>query len=165
MKSSPNVVPNMKKLYLLVQGAFLAVVCAFISGCATHYQQSLDTWRFHDAKSANVVLQFSSWDYTFMTRPKYSDNGFLRQITRDDITRAIDEANVPRGMAVVTVGWNYRDKFLDDVVADWTTILQGCGFQRIVILRATADNRLNGAPVIEDTGLFAAAPRQTASLY
>jgi hypothetical protein len=40
---------------------------------------------FTDEASVNAVLQFSSWEYTFLIRPQYSDHGFLQQVHRENI--------------------------------------------------------------------------------
>lgn len=146
----------------------LAVFSLFLAGCATTQQNAFNVHRFNEARSTSVVLRFSSWNYTFMVQPFYSDNsGFLRQLKRDDIRPAVQRLNVPREMAIVTVGWNYQDEVLDKIVSDWKSILGGCGFQRIVFLRATADHSLNGAVVIEDTQqqFATVAARSPAALY
>ena len=157
----------MKKLYFGLRLTLLAVFSLFIAGCATTQQSASNVRRFNEARSASVVLRFSSWDYTFLVQPFYCDNGgFLQQLKHDDIRPTVQRLNVSHDMAVVTVGWNYQDEVLDKVVSDWKSILDGCGFRRIVFLRATADQSLNGAVVIEDSQQqFASAAPRTAALY
>ena len=99
----------------------------------------------------NAVLQFSSWDYIFLVRPNYREQGFLRPLKPGDLAPAFDQLNVPRGMAVVVVGWMYSPEELTRVVADWKSILKGCGFQRIVVLRANTGHGLNGSLIIDDS--------------
>jgi hypothetical protein len=59
--------------------------------------------------------------------------------------------NVKRGTAVVIVGWTYNGDVLTQVVSNWKTILGGCGFQRVVILRAQLGNKLNGSVIVDDS--------------
>jgi hypothetical protein len=149
----------MKKLQLFGTVLLLSVVCWSLAGCSTPPQtihigsSSTAGPRFHDQAAVNAVLQFASWDYTFLVQPRYSENGFLQQVRRDNISQVFTRMNVPRGTAVVVVGWTYNGDVLNQLVADWKSILTGCGFQRVVILRAKPGDRLNGSVIIDDSTL------------
>ena len=152
----------MKKLSAVLKSV---VACAFIfslTSCTSLQIASPQTAvfspivpetspRFHDDGAVNAVLQFSSWEYTFLVRPQYADHGFLEQVRPDNIGQVFDQLNVPRGTAAVVVGWTYNGQVLDKLVADWKAILGRCGFQRVVVLRAQEGNRLNGSVVIDDS--------------
>ena len=99
----------------------------------------------------NAVLHFSSWDYTFLVQPQYIEDGYLQQVRRENIRGIFDKLNVRRGTVVVVVGWTYSGETLDHLVTDWKSILGGCGFQRIVVLRPQAGGKLNGSVIVEDT--------------
>ena len=147
------------KKFNAVKKSFVAVVFAlFLAGCSTPrngaiYPTSTAASHFHDEAMVNAVLQFSSWDYTFLVRPQYTENGFLQPVRRDNIGQVFDRLNVQRGTAVVLVGWTYNGSDLDKVVAGWKSILGQCGFQRAVFLRAREGKRLNGSEVIDDSTL------------
>jgi hypothetical protein len=141
----------MKKLYLIGKGVLGLSFVLFLSSCATSSKMADNSPRFNDDKSVNAVLQFSSWDYTFLTRPRYAEGGYLNVVRRENIPQALDETKVQRGTAVVTVGWTYNGEVLDKVVSDWKTILGSCGFQRVVILRAQWGDKLNGSIIIDDS--------------
>ena len=108
---------------------------------------------FTEETSVNAVLQFSSWDYTFLIRPQYTEGGFLEQIHRDNLDGVLNRLKVKRGTAVVVVGWTYNGEALTQLVSDWKTILGGCGFERVVILRAQLGNKLNGSVIVDDSTL------------
>ena len=131
--------------------ALLPLLCLVISGCATHKSPP----RFHEAAQANAVLQFSSWDYTFLLQPRYDDNGFLLQVPRDHAAEVFDHVNLQqRDLAVVIIGWNRTGGELRQLVADWNTVLRGCGFQRVVLVRSRGGGsikRLNGSFIIADS--------------
>ncbi|MFO1488875.1 MAG: hypothetical protein U1F65_10395 [Verrucomicrobiota bacterium] len=153
----------MKTIKALVPAVLAALL---FTGCATT-QTSSGVRHFHESKAANVVLQFSSWDYTFLVRPRYDDNGFLLQVPREQIGQVLNQMGVrDRQLAVVVVGWNYAPDKLRELVADWKTILGGCGFQRVVLLKS-AGKQLNGALVIDDSiiskGPAGVTQRQTQS--
>jgi hypothetical protein len=115
------------------------------------------TRRFHQASRASVVLQFSSWDYTFLVQPRYDDHGFLQPVRRDNIGGIFEQLKVRHDLAVVVVGWTYDERELTPLMAEWKSILAGCGFRRVVFLRSNAYNLLNGSIVIDDSNLSVAA--------
>jgi len=133
--------------------AVLPILCLSLAGCATHQHVGQNNPRFHDQSRVNAVLRFSSWDYTFLVKPHYAENGFLQQVRRENIGQVFDQMQVRRGTAVVMVGWTYQDETLDRVVTEWKRILSGCGFERVVLLRADNENQLNGSIIIDDSTL------------
>jgi hypothetical protein len=145
----------MKKLYLVGKAVLGLSFVIFTSSCATStntYSQMDDgNPHFRDDGSVNAVLQFSSWDYTFLVRPQYAEGGYLQQVRRENIDRVFDQMKVRRGTVVVVVGWTYKGEVLDKVVSDWKTILGGCGFQRVVVLRAQLGDNLNGSIIVDDS--------------
>ena len=139
--------------------ALLPLVGVLLSGCASTQSSTHASRRFHEAKAANVVLQFSSWEYTFLLQPRYDDNGFLLQVPRGKVGEVLKQMNVQqRDLAVVVVGWNYDPDQLHKLVADWKTILGGCGFHRVVVLKSAGGKELNGALVIDDENLSGGNP-------
>jgi hypothetical protein len=153
----------MKKLLLVLKTALAAAVIISASGCATYshafFSADNNSPRFHDESQVNAVLQFSTWDWTFLVRPEYSKDGFLERVRPDSISQVFDRLNVQRGTAVVVVGWTYNGEVLDKLVADWKSILGRCGFQRVVVLRAQDGNRLNGSVIIDDSILHVSSAR------
>ena len=141
----------MKKLYLIGKRVLCLSFVLFVSSCATTSRVADTSPHFHDDASVNAVLQFSSWEYTFLIRPQYAEGGYLQQVRRDTIGKVFDQMHVRRGTVAVVVGWNYNGDVLNKVVKDWKTMLNGCGFQRVVILRAQLGNDLNGSVIIDDS--------------
>ncbi len=88
-----------------------------------------------------------------MTKPFYAEDGFMQQVRRENIGPVLNQFKVERGMAVVVVGWQYNAGKLDQLVSDWKEILGGCGFRRVVILRASKNSELNGSVIVEDANL------------
>jgi type IV pilus biogenesis protein CpaD/CtpE len=148
----------MKKLYLAGKAVLaLALVLSGASCSTTGMKVTLQTddggARFADEGAVNAVLQFSSWDYTFLVRPQYTEDGFLQKVQRENLDGILGRLHVRRGLAVVVVGWTYNGDTLTRIVADWKKILGGCGFQRVVVLRAQLGNRLNGSVIVDDSTL------------
>lgn len=129
----------------------LSVLSLFLAGCATTQESAQQVPRFSEGRHANVVLRFSSWDYTFMSKPFHAEGGFMQQVRPETFGSVLNRYQVDRNMAVVVVGWQYNGAQLDEVVSGWKQALSGCGFQRVVFLRATKTSELNGAIIVEDT--------------
>ena len=149
----------MKKLYAVGKAVLVLAFVLSFAGCATQ-KMELTTYgnggdnsgpQFTEEGSVNAVLQFSSWDYTFLTRPQYAESGYLQQVHRETLNDVLNRYNVRRGMAVVVVGWTYNGDDLKKLVKDWNGILDGCGFQRVVVLRAQLGNKLNGSVIVDDS--------------
>ncbi|HLP77487.1 MAG TPA: hypothetical protein VK327_11285 [Candidatus Paceibacterota bacterium] len=141
------------KLKLAVLFA-VSVLVVTLTGCSTTQQRADKSPRFREGRDANVVLRFSSWDYTFMSKPFYAEDGFMQQVRRESLNQVLNKFQVERGMAVVVVGWQYNDEVLGRLVSDWKNILGGdCGFQRVVILRASKNQQLNGSVIVEDASI------------
>jgi hypothetical protein len=145
----------MKNLSFATKWLLSAALIFSAASCSTEVTPTADTAgpRFHDDSQINAVLQFASWDWTFLVRPEYSENGYLGRVRPDNINQVLDQMNVLRGTAAVVVGWTYTGDTLDKLVADWKTILSRCGFQRVIVLRAQEGNSLDGSLIIDDSVL------------
>jgi hypothetical protein len=159
-QAQPPPTPAIRGAALAVGGlaALFAATVLFCAGCATSPSTATPARHFHEASRVNVVLQFSSWEYTFMVQPRYDENGFLRSVRREELGRILDEFHAPREMAVVVIGWTYGPKEINGLVDEWKTVLGGCGFRRAVFVRPNVHDKLNGSLIIDDSILsFASA--------
>lgn len=137
----------MKKFALL-----LSCLSLLLAGCATTSQTADTPPKFRDGRQADVILRFSSWDYTFMTKPFYAEDGFMQQVQPESLSQVLNRFEVDRNMAVVVVGWQYNGADLNDIVGRWKTVLSGsCGFERVVVLRASRSSELNGSIIVDDS--------------
>ena len=133
----------------------ISALALLLAGCGTTAPTTQARRYFHEAKTANAVLQFSSWEYTFLLQPRYDDNGFLLQVPREKVSQVLSRMNVEkRDLAVVLIGWNYSPAQLDQLIADWKSVLGGCGFQRLVVLKASGNKQIDGSLVIDDSKLY-----------
>lgn len=146
--------------------ALLAILTLSFAGCSTPGSASGKSRHFREASSASVVLQFSSWEYTFMVQPRYDENGFLQPVPRDGLGRVLDQVHASRDLAVVVIGWTYGSNDIEGLVREWKSILGGCGFRRAVLVRPNDSDKLDGSLIIDDSILSvgseqaaAAAPR------
>ncbi len=139
----------------------------FLSGCATPNAPAVASAarpRFHDASAANVVLRFASWDYIFMVHPELRDGEYFHQLRREDVAAAVKQYTGSRDLAVVTVGWGFEPEQLHQIVSDWETLLTGCGFRRVVVVRANINYQIDGAIIVDDSIASISTSRPTAAL-
>ncbi|HYG24748.1 MAG TPA: hypothetical protein VEH04_18410 [Verrucomicrobiae bacterium] len=136
----------MKKLVLL-----FSCLTLLLTGCATT-QVASEEPTFREGRQADVILRFSSWEYTFMTKPFYAEDGFMQQVKPASLKQVLNRFDIDRDMAVVVVGVQYNGADLDNIVAEWKKVLgESCGFERVVVLRASRNSELNGSIIVADT--------------
>lgn len=139
--------------------AMLAVSCTSLS------ERSFDRQpRFYETAAADVVLRFYSWNYIFLAKPEYRESGYLREIRRDTIGQAFGKLGVRHNLAVVVLGRNYDSASLSRLVNEWKSILAAQGFHRIVCVRASDNDEINGSQIIDDSQLPIAQASQSAHL-
>jgi hypothetical protein len=141
---------GMKKFGIAVG---LGFVCLLLQGCVTSKESYRAERHFNEGKSVNAVLQFSSWDYMFLVKPAFEENGFLQQVRRDNLRQVLDRMDVQREMAVVVIGLTYEGEDLYDLVGEMRNVLGTCGFQRAVFLRANGQKNIDGSVIIDDSEL------------
>jgi len=152
----------MKCLTWFERAALLSIVCLILSSCQS--SQPDNRPRFHEEASADVVLQFSRWDYIFMIRHDYREDGFQYQLNRETLGQAFDRMQVQRGMAVVMIGWLYDENQMAGLVAEWNLILKSHGFRRVVCVHPTGDKMIDGAVIIDDSNQSVDRPKETVKL-
>lgn len=108
--------------------------------------------RFHEFTAADVVFRCYRWEHVNIAHPTYREDGFMIQVSANQLEPALERLRVGRNMAVVVLGWGYNQEDLDRLTTDWCAVLRGHGFKRIVCLRAGGQNQVDGLPIITDTG-------------
>ncbi len=128
----------------------LVALALLLTACQT--QSPNRQVRFRDGKQATVVLDFNSWDYIFMTRPDYREDGFAQIIGKNDLSNVFEQCHVLRDFVVVTIGWQYKPQELAVMIKEWKTILKADGFQRVAFVHGDAQYLKRGI-LIEDVQL------------
>jgi hypothetical protein len=142
--------------------ATTALTAVVLTACAPQPRHADEHPRFHEAASANVVLQHYRWEHINITEPEFRENGYLVSVTGDTLGPAFERLRVRRDLAVVVLGWTYAQSDLDKLVSDWKRLLRGHGFKRVVCLRAGRDKSIDGLLIIDDTKQSDDTHRQTA---
>jgi len=107
--------------------------------------------RFHESKSADVALVFSSWDTILLTKPDSHENGFYPILTRENVVSKINHYSTGHDLAVVTLNDVKDPQEQAAIIHDWETLLGNCGFHRVVFLRAGRSNNIDGLPIVHDS--------------
>jgi hypothetical protein len=133
--------------------SLIVLSCLTLTGCQTAAPRKQA--RFSGSEKASIVIQYSSWDYIFMTKPLYREGEFLRQIHRPELAGVFDQMNVNRETAVVSLGWQYDKQTLQELLVNWKQLLRECRFQRVVFVRGNNNKTVERAIIIEDANLIA----------
>ncbi len=152
------------KAIRFIQSVLLMSVVTLGISCATAPKQADNSPRFNEAASANVVLQYNSWDYIFLTYPAYRESGYLRQVKREELGQVFKKMGVERNLAVVVLGWNYAPETMAKMVEEWKATLTSQGFHRIVCVRSSGGSEINGSVIIDDSLLPGDQQTRTAKL-
>jgi hypothetical protein len=133
--------------------AFVVIVLAALFVSCASTSTSTASRRFQEGSSVTMVLRFYSWNSIYMTRPDTREGGFLPLMGRDEIGREVVRRNVPRDLAVVTIGSTYSPDQLRLLARDWKQFLAAQGFQRVVILRSGFKQEIDGLIVVTDSAI------------
>ena len=141
----------MKKIDCLI----VLVAAIILVGCAVHRPvdtASTDTRaRFGEGAQADVIVDFNSWNYTYLTKPEVTDQGYRRKLSTNEIALILSERHTPRKLAVVKLGWFLNFEALQDAMDCWTAVLHEMNFERIVFVRPGGDREFSGAVIVRDT--------------
>ena len=140
------------KNFGLVRAFALVVLAALFVSCASTSPQAASR-RFQEGSSVTMVLRFYSWNSIYMTRPDTREGGFLPLMSRDEIAREAARREVPRDLAVVTIGSTYSPDQLKLLARDWKQFLAAQGFRRVVILRSGFKQEIDGLIVVADSAI------------
>jgi len=106
------------------------------------------------AKDADLVVIFSSWDRVTFQKPILIDvNGYARQEQFTKSAELIQDACKSKRLAVIILGKDLDaalpdgDELLDAIVERFKAV----GFERVIIQLARGDVGPNGLPVLRDS--------------
>lgn len=143
---------GMKKLTIFQRVPALLLLTATF--CVNRPQTAAaDNARFHESKSVDVALVYSSWNTIMLTKPDSHENGFYPILTRDSVVPKINHYNTGHDLAVVALA-DVKDMTPQEqaaVIHDWETLLGNCGFHRVVFLSAGQPNKIDGLPIVHDS--------------
>ena len=133
------------------QSGAAAFMIVLLAACGCQTTNRPPTELFTEAPFVDVVLQFAAWDCIFVTEPNLRQDGFQRVLTRATVAEAVTGATKGRGLAVVVFNATQQGDTQAGAIADWLALLKQTGFERVVILRAGIDSRIQGLEILEDS--------------
>jgi hypothetical protein len=138
------------KYFGVIQVFALALLAVLLTSCSST-APSTTARRFNEGASANMVLRSYTWNSIHMTRPDTREGGYLPLMSRDEVAREVARRQVPRDLAVVTIGAAYGPDQLAVLARDWKQFLAAQGFRRVVILRSGFKQEIDGLLVVDDS--------------
>lgn len=133
---------------------FLAATLLALASCSLAPPESGSLGpRFHEGNAANLVVRFYSWNSIQITRPDTRENGFLPLLDRAGVVARLGQVHTDRRLAVVVLGSMFSKAQEQEIIREWHQILNPCGFQRLVLLRAGFKDDINGLRVVYDSAI------------
>jgi len=133
----------------------LAGILALATSCATNQQASGP--RFYEESAANLVIRYSSDQTIFRLKPDGHDGPYYHIFTRQQLCEADAKRAGRRDLAVVLIGWQWSAELDQQIKQGWVDSLTKLNYRRIVILRASESDQVNGLRVVEDRQVARAA--------
>ena len=88
-----------------------------------------------------------------MIWPDTRENGFLPLLDRAGVARELSRPGLGRNLAVVVVGHLYTPDQEAQMFHDWTALLTGPGFQRLIFLRAGSNSNIDGLIIVRESAI------------
>lgn len=146
------IVTTTTKIGWLILGVGLALLAG---GCAAPHPSVSETTdtsaRFNEGAQANVIVDFNSWNYTYLNKPEVSDGPYRREVSTNEISLILEAQHVPRHLAVVKVSWLLKGEALRETVERWDTVLHQMKFDRVIFVRPANTPELSGALILHDS--------------
>ena len=106
-----------------------------------------------DVADADVVIEFSSWQYSCITRPPVAEGVFAHFMARPELERVLARLAARRNLAVVVCMFDYGPGEEARQQADWSSILSRSGFRRVLFVRQAYEQPLEDAEILRDQRL------------
>lgn len=138
----------------------VAAVAVLTCSCASMDSKSAVGRKFNEESFADLVLRYSSDQTIFMLKPDGHEGAFYRIFDREEICALDAQRAGRRELAVVLMGYNRAVAVEKQIKDEWVTTLSGLNYRRVVFLRCSDQDKVNGLRVIEDRLLAGAKPDQ-----
>ena len=150
----------------LLRWAFIVAAVGLYSACTTAPEYGLG--KFHDEKSADVVVHYLNWTSISITKPDTSEGGYLPMYDKAGAEAKLRSLSTRRGLAVVTCAYTLGPDRETEAQQYWIKTFSDLGFRHITFVRANRDRSVDGCAIMKTvdlkTGAIQAAPLPTTSV-
>jgi hypothetical protein len=129
----------------------LLLAVLWLTACATPRNPVAGLPRFSEEDRANLIIRYYCDDTSYVLKPETRDGPFLTVLKKDAVL-ALAKQQPDRQMAVVVLIHYKAGSQAEAVKQDWTNLLSGAGYRRIVFLHASTGMSVNGLPVLASRG-------------
>lgn len=131
-----------------VSGLLLLVLC-LLPACTT--SRTARVTRFNEQEQANLIVRYYSDDTSYVIKPATTEGPFLSILRKEDVV-GLAKQQPGRELAVVILIYYPNDDQDSVVKHEWTHLLTGAGYQRVVFLRSGGSRKVNGLTVLASNG-------------
>ncbi len=125
---------------------FLALLA---TSCST--PQTAPRARFGEQEQASLIVRYYTDSTSYVLKPAKKEGPFLAVLNKNAVLEVAKQQPC-RELAVVVLIHYGAESEAAAVKHDWTNLLTGLGYQRVVFLRARTGMRVNGLPVLASGG-------------
>jgi hypothetical protein len=129
----------------------LLLVLLWLTSCATSRDPVAGLPRFSEEDQASLIIRYYCDDTSYVLKPTAKDGPFLTVLNKDGVL-ALAKQQPDRQLAVVVLIHYKSGGQADAVKQDWTNLLTGAGYRRVVFLHASHGMNVHGLPVLANRG-------------
>ena len=107
--------------------------------------------RFNEQDKANLIVRYYTHDTSYVLKPATTEGPF-RSVLSQDAVLEVAKREPGRELAVIILIRYGCQSEIESVSREWTNLLKGLGYQRVVFLRASDGKQVNGLPIVARGG-------------
>ena len=102
--------------------------------------------RFNEENNADIVIRYYSDEVNRVLKPLQMEGPFLSTFDKGSVLDLAKQQSGRELAVVILLQFNASN----EVKQNWTKMLAGAGYKRIVFLRAENNLKINGLPVLDN---------------
>lgn len=119
----------------------------FLTSCTTPAPK---VTKFKEAAAADFVARYASDQTIYRLKPDAYEGKFYHIFTRQELCEADARRQGARNLAVVLIGYYWTPELDAQARQGWIDALARLNYRRVVILRASDSDQVDGLSVLDD---------------
>ena len=123
----------------------------FLTSCATNPAAKVaESPKFQDESAADLVVHYSSDRTLYRLKPDAHEGAFYHIFNRQELCEQDAARAGKRDLAVVIIGYYPKPELEAQAKQGWFETLTKLNYRRVVILRMSRSDQVNGLAVLDD---------------
>ena len=134
---------------MIKASASLLFVVLLATACST--PQTARVTRFNEQDKADLIVRYYTHDTSYVLKPATTEGPFRSVLSQAGVLE-VAKREPGRELAVLILVRYGCQSEIDAVSHEWTNLLKGLGYQRVIFLRASDGKQVNGLPIVAQGG-------------